>query len=74
MNTDVKVALSAAAIVIAIAALFGFLISYPIMLLWNGCLVPAVDGVHEVGWLQAWGITILSGLLFKNVTHNTSKK
>jgi len=43
----------------------GFLCSYFVMLLWNNCLVPAVDGIHTVGWLQAWGITILCSLLFK---------
>lgn len=43
-----------------------FLFSLPVMLLWNGCLVPAVTGIHEVTWLQAWGITFLCSLLFKS--------
>jgi hypothetical protein len=34
-------------------------------MLWNGCLVGAVAGVTTVTWLQAWGITILCGFLFK---------
>ena len=42
-----------------------FLLSWPVMMLWNGCLVGAVDGVHEVSWLQAWGISVLCGFLFK---------
>ena len=42
-----------------------FLLSWPVYMLWNGCLVGAVSGVNEVTWLQAWGITILSGFLFK---------
>lgn len=41
-----------------------FLLSYPAMLLWNGCLVPAVAGVSEVTWLQAWGLACLFRLLF----------
>jgi hypothetical protein len=35
------------------------------MLLWNYCLVGAVVGVNTIGWLQAWGILILCGFLFK---------
>jgi hypothetical protein len=45
--------------------LLSFLLSWPIMMLWNGCLVDAVDGVHAVTWLQAWGLTILIHSLFK---------
>jgi hypothetical protein len=36
------------------------------MMLWNGCLVGAVDSIKEIGWLQAWGIQFLFALLFKS--------
>lgn len=42
-----------------------FLLSWPVYMLWNGCLVGAIDGVKEVTWLQAWGINFLSGMLFR---------
>lgn len=42
-----------------------FLLSWPVYMLWNGCLVDAVDGVKQVSWLQAWGINLLAGFLFK---------
>lgn len=42
-----------------------FLFSFPAMLLWNYCLVPAVPVVQEVGWLQMWGLSILFNFLFK---------
>ena len=46
-----------------------FLMSWPVYMLWNHCLVGAVAGVTEVSWLQAWGISVLCGLLFKpNIT------
>jgi len=48
-----------------------FLLSWPIMWLWNNALVGAVDGVHTVSWLQAWGISVLFSFLFK--THSSSK-
>ena len=41
-----------------------FLLSWPVYMLWNGCLVDAIAGVKQVTWLQAWGITVLCSLLF----------
>lgn len=67
MNTSVAV--SAVIGVMVVGVLLSFLLSWPIMWLWNNALVGAIVGVNEIGWLQAWGIAILSGLLFKtNVT------
>lgn len=61
------------AIVIAIAGLLllSFLLSWPVYMLWNGCLVGAVAGVSEVTWLQAWGLTVLCGFLFKTNVGNS---
>ncbi len=50
---------------IAIIIFVGLLLSLPVMLLWNYCLVGAVAGVSQIGWLQAWGIMILCAFLFK---------
>lgn len=63
------------AIMFSIAGLLllSFLLSLPVYLLWNGCLVGAVAGVSQVSWLQAWGITVLCGFLFKTSTHTSSK-
>ena len=56
------------AIVAGIATLvfLSFVLSWPVMALWNGCLVGAVDGIREIGWLQAWGIQFLFALLFRS--------
>lgn len=64
MKTLVKIVglLSAAA---GLIIFFGLLFSLPVMLLWNIALVPAIPGLAEIGWLQAWGILILCGFLFK---------
>jgi hypothetical protein len=69
-----KIVAIVGAVMIAIAGLLllSFLLSWPVYMLWNGCLVSAVAGVSEVSWLQAWGITILCGFLFKTTV--TSKK
>lgn len=50
---------------ICLLLFISFLLSWPVFMLWNGCLVGAIVGVQEVSWLQAWGITVLCGFLFK---------
>ena len=53
-------------VILIVGALFvSFLLSWPVMMLWNGCLVPAVDGIKQIGWLQAWGLQFLINMLFK---------
>jgi hypothetical protein len=58
-------------VVLGIAGLLllSFLLSWPVYMLWNGCLVDAVTGVKEVTWLQAWGIVVLCGFLFKTTVN-----
>jgi hypothetical protein len=58
-------AVGAFVIIIAGALFVSFLLAWPVMELWNGCLVPAVDGVKQIGWLQAWGLQFLINMLFK---------
>jgi hypothetical protein len=60
------------AVVVGIAGLLllSFLLSWPVYMLWNGCLVGAVAGVSAVTWLQAWGLTVLCGFLFKSNVSN----
>lgn len=67
-----KVAGIIGVVVLGLAGLLAlsFLLSWPVYMLWNGCLVGAIAGVSEVTWLQAWGLTILCGFLFKS---NVSK-
>lgn len=50
---------------VAIIAVLGLLLSLPVMWLWNAALVPAIPGLVEIGWLQAWGILVLCNFLFK---------
>lgn len=54
----------------AIVGFFGLLFSLPVMWLWNAALVPAIPGIKTIGWLQAWGILMLCGLLFKPMTNS----
>jgi hypothetical protein len=49
--------------------LLSFLLSWPVWMLWNGCLVGAISGVNEITWMQAWGISVLFGFLFKNTVN-----
>jgi hypothetical protein len=61
-------AVSAVIGALALLVFISFILSIPVWLLWNGCLVDAIDGVREVTWLQAWGLSILAGFLFKSTT------
>ena len=68
----VFIIIGAAIVGIAGILFLGFLLSWPVMWLWNNALVGAVVGVNEVSWVQAWGISTLSGILFKTSV-STSK-
>ncbi len=57
----------------ALIVLVSFVLSWPVYMLWNGCLVSAIDGVNEITWLQAWGIAILCGFLFNSSTPVSAK-
>jgi hypothetical protein len=72
MNMNMKVTVIAGLATLLGLLMISFLLSWPVMMLWNGCLVPAVEGAKEVSWLQAWGIQVLFGVLFKSGSH-TSK-
>jgi hypothetical protein len=62
---NITSAVGAFIIVVAGALFVSFLLAWPVMELWNGCLVPAVDGVKQIGWMQAWGLQFLINMLFK---------
>ena len=49
-----------------VSALIALVTIVAFMLLWNLCLVGAVDGVHEIVWWQSWGILILAKFFIKN--------
>ena len=38
--------------------------AYPASLLWNYCLVNAINGLVPVGWIQMFGIIVLFRLVF----------
>jgi hypothetical protein len=59
---------------IALVALAAIIMAWPTQLLWNGCLVPAVNGTHEIGFWQALGLNFLFSMLFKTTANSTSKK
>lgn len=56
-------------VTVLLVVVIGLLVSFPIMLLWNYCLVPAVSIASEITWLQAWGLLILFHALFKSSTY-----
>ncbi|MBN2659601.1 MAG: hypothetical protein JXR86_21260 [Spirochaetales bacterium] len=49
--------------------ILGFLFGWVVMLLWNW-LMPEIFGLGEVTYWQAWGLLILSSILFKRFPSN----
>jgi len=51
------------------------LVGLVIQLLWNKCLVPAVDPLNTITYYQALGIYVLTTILFKtlNLKSNNGK-
>ena len=56
---------------LSLIVFLSFLLSLPVMLLWDA-VIPAIFQLPEITWLQAWGLSLLCGLLFKS--HITHKK
>jgi hypothetical protein len=50
-------------VTIAYIAVFALIFSLPIMWLWNW-LMPVIFGLTEITWLQALGLSVLSGFFF----------
>jgi hypothetical protein len=49
------------------------LMAWPTQILWNTCLVPAVDGLNFIGFWQALGINVLCSILFKNSSSSSKE-
>lgn len=56
---------TAIVLAIALVIVLGFVLALPVMWLWNW-LMPELFGLATIEWLQAWGLLILCGLLFKS--------
>ena len=55
--------------IIVLAIVIGALFAFPVMWLWNGCLVGTVAGISPITsvW-HAWGLLILTSFLFKSTS------
>lgn len=53
-------------VVIGMVVLVAILLAWPVQLLWNGCLVGAVNGVNSITFWQAMGLNFLFSMLFKS--------
>ena len=64
--------IAALLLLVAFVVAFGLLLSLPVMWLWNW-LLPGLFGFKTLTWLQAWGLLVLCGFLFKSTSASTSK-
>lgn len=56
---------------ITLIVLYSALLSLPVMWLWDA-IMPDIFGLKTITWLQAWGLSLLCGMLFKS--HTTVNK
>lgn len=60
-------------ITLAIVSLIvSLIIAYPIMLLWNSCLVLAIPALVKITYWQAFGLKILFSMLFSSNTSTSN--
>ena len=64
-----KAIIGSALTVFGLIILVSLVCALPVMWLWDW-LMPTIFGLKEITLLQAWGLSALCGLLFKD---NTSK-
>ena len=53
--------------VIVIQIVLTLILAFPVEVLWNVALVPAFDGVNEIGFWQAFGLMVLIQALVNGV-------
>jgi len=51
------------------AAVVGLLLGFVVMWLWNW-LMPTIFGLTSINFWQAWGLVLLSHILFKSFPHH----
>lgn len=72
-NPGCLTAIAGSILGIVILFVFALIFSLPIMWLWNW-LMPGLFNLPEITWIQAWGISLLSGFLFKGSSVSTNTK
>jgi hypothetical protein len=59
---------------IGLLVVLAVVLAFPIMWLWNGCLVPAMPTIlTPISFLQALGIKVLVGLISYSSSSSNSK-
>ena len=53
--------------IFAVQLVLTLILAFPIEVLWNVALVPALDGVNEIGFWQAFGLMVLIQALVNGV-------
>ena len=57
---------------IGLIIIIGMILALPTMWLWDW-IMPKYFGLREITWLDAWGVNILSGILFKSTNSSKNK-
>lgn len=60
--------------VVSLIVAFSILYAVPVVFLWNWCLVGTIDGVHEINFWKALGISILFNMMTAKNQSSKSKE
>lgn len=71
MGSDILEGCLTALLIIVIAVVLSFILTYPEMLLWNW-LMPKFFGVPEITFWEMFGFNVLLGMLFPRTSFNKS--
>lgn len=71
-----KVVLGLIALVLGIFLAVGIsaVIAIPVWLLWNAVIPTIFVTLPQIGFMQAWGLSLLCSLLFKSTGSSSSSK
>jgi hypothetical protein len=58
---------------VLIVLLYAVITAFPVMWLWNYCLIGAIPGLKTITFYQAFGIKILFSLLFHTTVKQDNK-
>jgi len=56
-------------LIVSYMVLFSFVMSIPVMYLWNW-LIPSLFGLVKITFIRSWGLLMLCSILFKGGNYN----
>ena len=72
LTTALTAAGAGVLLLIVIALIYAVFLATPVWLLWNA-LMPVLFGLTKLGWWQAFGLALLTRLMFASTTSSSTQ-